>query len=204
MADRVPWRITGSYIEACNCDFGCPCNYSGFPTKGYCEANVAFKVAEGKHGNVSLDGLAVVSVAKWPGAIHEGNGTIAVFIDERATEDQRAALIRILTAQDGGMPWEILAGTLTDIKGPFFAPISFNDDGPSTTVQAPGIDVALEPFTNPVTGELNEVHTVLPEGFVWKDGWVCKSSRNVAKVDGVELDWAGQNAYYAKIDWSNS
>ena len=39
MADRIPWQIQSEWIEACNCDFGCPCNYSGFPTRGNCEGN---------------------------------------------------------------------------------------------------------------------------------------------------------------------
>ena len=29
MAD---WRIAGTYIEFCNCDPGCGCNFRGFPT----------------------------------------------------------------------------------------------------------------------------------------------------------------------------
>jgi hypothetical protein len=48
------------------------------------------------------------------------------------------------------------------------------------------------------------VHTVIPGGFIWTDGHVCMSAKNIAKVDGVEFDWSGQNAYYARIEWSNA
>lgn len=203
MADRTPWHIKGDYLEACNCDYGCPCNFSGFPSKGNCEAIVAFKINEGSHGSTKLDGIKVLEAIKWPRAIHEGNGTAAVFIDEAATEEQRNAIIRILTAADGGLPWEILATTVTDVKGPYFVPVTFESNAEKSKASVPGAEAHLEPFTNPVTGEEHEVHTVLPGGFLWKDGLVAKSARNVAKVEGVEFDWTGQNAYFAQVEWSN-
>ena len=203
MADKTPWHIKGEYIEACSCDFGCPCNYSGFPTKGVCEAIVAFKIDKGSHGTTSLDGLKVLEAVKWPKAIHEGNGTAAVFIEESATEEQRNALIRILTAQDGGMPFELLAETVTEVKGPFFMPVTFESNGTKTKASVTGAEAELTPFTNPVSGEEHEVHTVIPGGFIWKDGLVAQSAKNVVNVDGIEFDWTGQNAYFAKVEWSN-
>ena len=65
MADRIPWRITGTWLEACNCNFGCPCNFDGFPTLGNCEATVGFQIDKGSHGQTSLDGLAVAAAVKW-------------------------------------------------------------------------------------------------------------------------------------------
>jgi hypothetical protein len=203
MSDRIPWRITGTWLEACNCNFGCPCNFDGFPTLGNCEGTVGFQIDKGSHGQTSLDGLAVAAAVKWPKAIHDGNGKAAIFIDERASEAQRNALIRILTAQDGGMPWEILAATLTDLIGPKFVPITFHANGAQSRLAVDGIDVQLEPFRNPVTGEVAEPHTVLPQGFIFRDGLVCKSAKNVSKTGGVEYDWTGKNAYYARIEWSN-
>jgi len=203
MADRIPWHIKGEYIEACSCDFGCPCNFNGFPSKGVCEAIVAFKVDKGSHGTTSLDGLKVLSAVKWPSAIHEGNGTLALFVDDSATPEQRDAITRILTAQDGGLPWEILATTVTEFKGPFFVPVTFESNGTKTKASVKGAEAELTPHTNPVTGTEHEVHTVLPDGFVWGDGLAAVAKRNVAKVEGVEFDWTGQNAYFAKISWSN-
>lgn len=204
MADRIPWEIKGDYFEACNCDYGCPCNFSGFPSKGACEANTAFTVREGRRGDTDLAGVTVFQTLMWPGAIHEGNGKAAVFIDEKATEEQRNAILSILTAGDGGLPWEILATTVTEIKGPFFVPVSIEWNGMKTKASVPGAEVELAPHKNPVTGEEHEVHTVLPGGFVWTDGVAGVGAKNVAKVDGLEFDWAGQNAYFAKVDWSNA
>jgi hypothetical protein len=40
----MAWRIKATYYDACNCELGCSCNMSGFPTYGKCEGVVAFSV----------------------------------------------------------------------------------------------------------------------------------------------------------------
>jgi hypothetical protein len=36
---QIPnWNMKADYVETCNCDYGCPCNISGFPTYGNCQA----------------------------------------------------------------------------------------------------------------------------------------------------------------------
>ena len=71
------WSIECDYMESCNCDFGCTCNFSGIPTAGRCEALVGYHVRKGNFGNVSLDGLDFIYAASWPRAIHQGDGTSA-------------------------------------------------------------------------------------------------------------------------------
>jgi len=64
--------------------------------------------------------------------------------------------------------------------------------------------VEMETFKNPVTNEPHEVHTVMPNGFIFKDGLVCNSKTNHVSVDGIQYDYSGTNAYYARVDWSNA
>lgn len=197
----MSWRIKAKYYEACNCDLGCPCNMSGFPTQGFCEGSVGFQVIEGEREGVNLAGAKVAGAVMWPGAIHEGNGKMAVFID--ATEEQREALLPILTAEDPGLPWEILAATISEIHGPFFTKIEITDKGTDSHVRvADKFDVKMETFKNPVTGAPHEVHTFLPDGFIWKDGRICTTSINKLNADGLSFDHAGKNAYYSEVDWS--
>ena len=47
MPERIPWTIKGMWLEACKCNFGCPCNFDGFPTLGFCEGNVGVKWSNG-------------------------------------------------------------------------------------------------------------------------------------------------------------
>jgi hypothetical protein len=198
----MAWNIKAKYYEACNCALGCPCNMNGFPTHGFCEGSVSFQVLEGDRDGVDLAGAKVAASVKWPGAIHEGNGNMAVFID--AKEDQRESIVAILTAADPGLPWEILAATVSEIHGPFFEAIDIVDAGTDSRVSVPGkFDVKMETFTDPVTGEPHEAHMVLPTGFIFTDGHICTTSVNEVDADGVTYDHKGNNAFYAEVVWSS-
>ena len=198
----MSWKMKARYYEACNCAYGCPCNMNGFPTHGKCEGSIGFEVTEGARDGVDLTGAKVAGAVKWPGAIHEGNGNMAVFID--ATEEQQQALIPILMAEDPGLPWEILAATISEIHGPFFEKIEITDNGTDSRVKVGDkFEVQMQSFTNPVTGEKHEAHMVLPDGFIFTDGKIATTSVNRIDVDGVSFDHAGNNAYYAEVEWSS-
>lgn len=198
----MAWNIKAKYYEACNCAYGCPCNMNGFPTHGKCEGSVGFQVFEGNRDGIDLTGAKVVAAVKWPGAIHEGNGQAAIFID--ANDEQQGALVAILTAEDPGLPWEILASTLSDIHGPFFEKIEIEDAGTDSHVRVGDrFEVQMTSFTNPVNGEKHEVHMVLPDGFIFQDGRIATTSVNMVNADGVTFDHAGNNAYYSEVEWSS-
>jgi hypothetical protein len=86
------WHLTGQVLVACNCDWGCPCNFNARPSKGKCEGGWTWHVDTGTYGDVTLDGLNFSVYVNWPGAIHEGNGEAVILIDERANERQRSAI----------------------------------------------------------------------------------------------------------------
>jgi hypothetical protein len=198
----MSWRISAKYYEACNCAYGCPCNMNGFPTYGKCEGSIGFQVLDGERDGVDLSGAKVAASVKWPGAIHEGNGNMAVFID--GTEQQQQALVAILTAEDPGLPWEILAATVSEIHGPFFDSIEITDQGTDSLVRVGDkLQMQMQTFTNPVTGGPHEVHMVLPDGFIFQDGRIVTTTVNRVNADGVEFDHAGNNAYYAEVEWSS-
>jgi hypothetical protein len=198
----MAWDIKAKYFEACNCAYGCPCNMNGFPTHGFCEGTVAFSIIEGNREGVDLAGAKAAGAAKWPGAIHEGNGTLVVFID--GNEAQQEALVSILTAQDPGLPWEILASTFSEIHGPFFEKIEIVDDGTDSSFKVGDkLQIQMQSFTNPVTGDKHQVHMVLPDGFIFQDGRIATTSVHKLDADGVSFDHPGQNAYYADVEWSS-
>ena len=99
---QTPYRVKGVFLETCNCDSGCNCNFGGFPDHGSCEALIGIKIDEGKIGDVDLSGMKVVLAVKWPKAIHEGDGAAAIYIDESASEEQVGGMATILTGQAGG------------------------------------------------------------------------------------------------------
>ena len=79
------------FLDACNCDWGCPCQFSANPTHGNCEGISGYHIVSGSYGNsddVKLNGLNMALIASWPGPIHEGHGKASYYIDDRADEKQ--------------------------------------------------------------------------------------------------------------------
>ncbi|MBI4637903.1 MAG: DUF1326 domain-containing protein [Candidatus Rokubacteria bacterium] len=197
------WHIHGDYLLACNCDYGCPCNFNARPTMGFCQGAVGFQVTDGEYGDVRLDGQRAFVAAKWPGAIHEGNGVASIYIDEGASPAQREALVKIVSGEAGGPPWAIFAATFSHVRGPHFAKIRMRFAGKDTEVEVNGrIKISFQPIRNPVTKAEATPRVVLPQGFVFQEGdqyalkefWVS---------DGPELSFAhpGKCGELAKVRW---
>ena len=164
----MDWELKGTVIVACNCDYGCPCNFNAVPTTGKCEGTWTWHVERGTFGETSLDDLNFTVCVNWPGAIHEGNGEALILVDERADEDQRNA-IETLVGGDVGGPWGVLAWTWPTIHGPKPAPYDLHLDGVKTRVKAgDSYEVVSETIKNPVSGAEVRPGAVLPEGIVFK------------------------------------
>ena len=72
------WSFDADYLQSCNCDYGCPCEFSAPPSPGFCEGMGVWRIDQGEYDGLSLKGTGLAFAAKWPGAIHEGNGTVRV------------------------------------------------------------------------------------------------------------------------------
>ena len=202
---QTPWRLKGHWLETCNCDPGCNCNFGGFPDHGSCQAIVGFLVSEGNFGGVDMAGVRAVVALKWPKAIHEGNGQSVLFIGESANPEQVTSLVSILSGRHGGMPWEILANTLTATEGPILKPIEMTIDGRNSSFRIPGIlEAKITPLKNPVTGEENEVHIVLPKGgLIWDDGDAATTETMRVDYGDMKFEYPGQSAIFSAIEWTN-
>ena len=122
------WSIKGAWFKNCNCDPGCPCDFNQAPTHGYCEGIIAMRIDEGHFGDVPLTGLKFAGAAWWPGRLEEGNGHIIPIVDEAADEEQRRALLTILSGQAGGTLFEIFSVICPHVREPIFVPIEFEFD----------------------------------------------------------------------------
>ena len=94
------WEIRGRELVNCNCSYGCPCQFNAPPTYGDCRAVIGYQIDRGHYGDVRLDSLRAALLVSWPGAIHQGNGTMQVIVDESADPRQREALRKIIHGED--------------------------------------------------------------------------------------------------------
>jgi hypothetical protein len=204
MSDKTKWSLEADFLQACNCDYGCPCEFSAPPTKGFCEGVGAWRIATGSYGDVKLDGLGVAFVAHWPKAIHEGNGTCGLLFDERATPQQRQALLQICSGQAGGMPFEILVTTFSKLLEPRYVPFQFNFNGRNSSVRIGDImNLSVEPIKNPVTGEPESVRVGHATGFIFKEAEAVSAAKMDANLGELKFSWPNKAAFVTKIKYGN-
>ena len=199
----MDWELKGTVIVACNCDYGCPCNFNALPTKGKCEGTWTWHVERGTFGETSLDDLNFTVCVNWPGAIHEGNGEALILVDERADEAQRNA-IETLIGGDAGGPWGVLAWTWPTIHGPKPVTYDLHLDGVKTRVKAGNsYEVVSETIKNPVSGA--EVHpgATLPEGIVFKEA-DFGSSTTLRVSDGIAYEHPGKYTAVGPFEYSSA
>jgi hypothetical protein len=167
----IDWELQATEFVNCNCAYGCPCQFNAPPTHGDCHAVAAYDIHKGHHGDISLDGLKVVGIFSWPGAIHEGNGRAFLIVDEAASEAQRAGLLSILSGEDtepGATIWNVFAATFAEVLPPDFRPIDITIDveGRTGKVTVDGyVTMQGVPIRNPVTGDEHRARIDLPNGF---------------------------------------
>ncbi len=201
---QIPrWNMKADYVETCNCDYGCPCNFNGFPTYGFCRALVLYHIRTGHYGTVKLNDLDMVYAASWPKAIHEGNGIVQFFITRKASEQQREGLIRIFSGKaKGDGPFAVFAPTIKYLLDPQFVDIKVKIDGRKSSFSVPNVmDVSVEGFKNPVTGEEQDTRLQLPNGFIWKLAHAAKTSVMRITTPSLNFDDSGQNAFYSVVQY---
>ena len=202
---QTKYRVKAESIEACNCQHGCNCQFGGYPNEGKCEFIIGFDVKDGRVGNVSLNGFRAVVAAKYPKAIHEGNGHVVLFVDEKASDDQINAFASVLSGKLGGMPWEALAGTIGTFEGPIKRPVEIKTSGEKSLVRVPGsVELQLTPFVDIKSGQEKEIHITDPKGgFFWNDARIATTSTMRAQHGDLRLEWPGKYAAAAEVNWTN-
>jgi len=162
------WTMKGDLVGACNCDWGCPCNFAAPPTYGHCEGMYVWVVREGRYSDVPLDGLVFGWGGRSPGPMHEGHGTAVVVIDERASAEQRQAIETLTRSGEAGLPFDIFYAVTETWLDTVTTPIEVELNGIDSKVTMGGGDLfelELSRIKNPVTGEEEELYLDKPTGF---------------------------------------
>jgi hypothetical protein len=201
---RIKWEMEADYLQACSCDYGCPCEFQAPPTQGFCEGIGAYHIRQGHYGDVSLDGLGWAFVVHFPGAMHEGNGTGVIFIDERASAQQREALLKITSGEAGGIPFDILQAVIPKWLSPQYVPFRFNLNGKNSSVQIGDAGaIAVEPIKNPVTGEPEGVRIEHETGFIFKGAEVVSARECRVSVEGLGFSHPNKAGFVAQTRYAN-
>jgi hypothetical protein len=143
----MAYEIEGRLLEVCTCEVICPCWVGRDPDGGTCDAAVAWRVDQGTIEGVDVSGLTLVLSAHVPGNIlTPGSWRVAVIVDDRASDEQQAALLKVFTGQAGGAIAD-LAGLIGEVVAVERAPITFTVEGGKGKLRVGSIAAAdLEPL----------------------------------------------------------
>ncbi len=192
------WRTKGTLLQACNCDYGCPCNFNAPPTFGDCQGTWVGHIDEGSYGDANSPDCASSSALTGPRRSTLVMGRDSSSSTRKDNDAQRDGLAKILTGQVGG-PFGILAGTISKLHGPDFMPIDIKLDGANSTVSV-GDSFELE-IKNPVTGAEAFPGIVLPQGLLYRES--TRASCKTYKVNaGVSFEHSGKDAAFSPFEWS--
>ena len=204
MAATVQWSLRGDYLEACSCDWGCPCKFGANPTKGYCHGILGFEIQEGNYGQVNLGSLGLALIMSAPASPFLGNLTVTAYIDERATSEQRHALETIVSGQAGGF-WGVIASLISENRGIKSAPMRMESSGKRRTFTIPGvIELVNEPLLNPMTKQEQEVTVNNSFDPFCVSGRAGRSAKAVCSDPDLSFDLSGQQGYIGSFAWASS
>jgi hypothetical protein len=201
------WTMKGQYMEACSCNFLCPCipkNATTPATHDFCKVALAFAVDAGSYGDVRLDGVRFVFVAQSKAVKSQGDWIGGLIIDTAASDAQVEAVAAIASGAAGG-PLALLAPLIGEFRGVERHPVTFVKDGKSVSVRidgrldqqvigvdsvsVPGECVVVDNTFHPVNKRLN----------------LATAVRNVISAFGIE--WRGEpdrtNGHFAAFDWQS-
>jgi hypothetical protein len=204
---NVEWSMKGEIFGACNCNWGCPCQFNALPSEGNCTGGLSMRISEGHFDGESLAGVIWGMCAEWPGAIHEGNGRLLTYVDSSASEKVRRGIVEIthgLHSAEGTL-FNIFSAMCPTKLPPVFAPITLTMDAAArkAIVSVPGVfEIRGEPIRNLVTGDPHFPRLVLPGGFEFKEADFA--SCDFEATGPIRMSRKQGHAHFARVGWDRS
>jgi hypothetical protein len=190
------YQFQGTLLEACNCDVLCPCWIGEDPDNGTCQSVVAYHFDSGTIRGVDVSGLTLASIVFIPGNILAGNWKQALFVDDRATEEQAQAMADAFTGKLGG-PLADRAQRVGERLDVVRMPISHEvvEGRGALTLGGDKATAVMEPYLGPdgsITTLQNSIFSTVPGS----PAWVGKAERFAVNMpeQGWTYQFEGRNA----------
>src|SRR5215469_14727629 len=190
------YHLEGDLLEVCDCRVLCPCWIGEDADNGTCDTILAYKMKKGMINGVDVTGLSLALMAHIPGNILKGNWRVAVFVDDRATNEQEEALLGVWSGKLGG-PVADLAKFVGEIVAVQRASITFTlKEGAGTLKVGSVADCEMAPYKGPgdrVTTLNDSVFSTIPgsPAYVSK---ATKYQRNTKSIGLRDVNLQNHNA----------
>jgi hypothetical protein len=198
----MSYRLTGTYLESCNCEVACPCGASNLALPASydrCQVLLAFHVDDGEVDGVDVGGATVAMLADTPAQMTDGGWRVGLFLDDATSEQQREGLQAVFTGAQGG-PAGLFAPLVGEILGVEVAPIEFADDGRRHSVRiGDAVDIEVEDFAAAEEGSVMTLNGIgHPAGTTLA---LAQGTRARIAAFGIDIDNVGKNGHSAPFSW---
>ncbi|HVM17511.1 MAG TPA: DUF1326 domain-containing protein [Gaiellaceae bacterium] len=188
--------IEGRLLEVCSCNAPCPCWVGEDPDGGSCDSVLGWRVDRGVVEGLDVSGLTLALSVFIPGNVLAGDWKAVVYVDDRATPEQQAALLKVFTGQLGGAIAD-LAGLIGEVVAVERAPIRFDvEEGTGTIRIGDAADAELVSFRG-ATGVATAMHDTVFSTIPGSPAYVGKATRfrRDASAYGMrDVELEGRNA----------
>jgi len=193
----MAYSLEGTLLEVCTCNILCPCWVGEDPDgDGTCDSVMAWHVDEGTVNGTGVSGRTVAVVTHIPGNVLKGNWKVALFVDDKASDQQHQALLDVWTGKLGG-PVADLAALIGEVVAVERAPITYElNEGKGTLKIGSVADTEMEPYRGP-TGAVTTLNESIFTTIPGAPAWVAKASKYVRKSSQYglkDIDLQGHNA----------
>ena len=196
------WKVSGSYFEACSCEIACPCIFLSAPTNGECTVMLAWHIEQGSFGDTALDGFNAAMAIYSPGHMMEGKWKLALYLDDKAGQNQQEALAQIFSGQAGGH-LAALGPLVGEVLGVRAVPIEYHAEGKQRSLRLADIGGAE---INAIAGQNEGDTTVAGAPFAVVPGVslvVAKAKEMRFNDYGLKWGVSDKNGFYAPFAYQS-
>ena len=203
-AQATTYDVEGRLLEVCNCAAICPCWVGLDPDNGTCDSILAWAVDHGTVKGVDVSDRVIGLSMHIPGNVLAGNWKAVVYVDDRCSEEQQAALLGVFTGELGGAVADLAALIGEVVAVERVAMTCTVIDGRGTLAFGDVARAELEPFTG-ATGQpttlQDTVFSTIP-GAPAYPGRATSFTRTGSNHGLADVDESGKNAIQGSFHFS--
>jgi hypothetical protein len=192
----MAYHLEGKLLEVCDCNILCPCWVGENADNGTCDAVVAYHIDKGTVDGTDVSGLNIALLGHIPGNILQGNWTVGLVVDDKASPQQKEALLNVWSGKLGGPVADLckLVGEVVTVQD---APVSFAvNEGRGTLKIGDLVDAEMNPYRGP-TGSVTTLNESIFSTIPGSPAYVSKASRyrrNTSKFGLPDVNLQNNNA----------
>jgi len=192
----MAYNFEGDLLEVCNCDILCPCWVGEDPDNGTCDSVMGYNVRSGNINGIDVAGRTLCFSVHIPGNVLKGNWKVALFVDDKASDEQADALVSAFSGKLGG-PLADTASLVGEVVAVERVPIKFDvQEGKGSLIIGDVAECVMEPYRGP-TGQVTTLNESIFTTIPGAPAWVAKASKYVRKASRFgmkDIDLTGHNA----------